>query len=62
MEKLLLVNVKGLESAYCFVEMKPVVLKVRELSKDSALSDLSSEAGIGELYFMCEAFGAFPQE
>lgn len=61
METLLLVNVKGLESSYCFVEMNPVVKKVRELSKDSILSDLSSEAGIREFCFMCEALGVFLQ-
>lgn len=47
MEKLLLVNVKGLERTYCFVEINPVVKKVRELGKDLILSNLSSEAGGG---------------
>lgn len=61
MEKLLLVNVKELESTYCFIAMNHVVKKVRELSKDLTLSDLSSEAGIGKFSFMCEALGVFPQ-
>lgn len=38
-----------------------MVKKARELSKDSILSSLSSEAGIREFFFMCEALGVFPQ-